>query len=125
MLGDAGLCEVGILLQCKFLLLISLLGKIRVTGIGFTSGACRMESCPHHLGCGMPTGHQKIPLREPSELEREEEEKKKTISYPLQSDHWSFLPYQPLFLEGEPGRSLLRGFTDTGFSKVGQAAAHR
>lgn len=33
MLREAGLCEVRILLQCKFLLLISLLGKIRV-GIG-------------------------------------------------------------------------------------------
>lgn len=83
MLRDAGLCEVGILLQCKFLLLISLLGKIRVTGIGLASGACRIKSCPHHLGCGMPTGHQKIPLTEPPQLEREEEGVKKGNKLPF------------------------------------------
>lgn len=83
MLRDAGLCEGGILLQCKFLLLISLLGKIRVTGIGFASGACRIESCPHHLGGGMPSGHQKIPLTQPSQLEREEEGKKKGSKLPM------------------------------------------
>lgn len=114
MLRDAGLCEAGILLQCKFLLLISLLGKIRVTGIGLTSGACRIESCPHHPGCGMPTGHQKIPLIKPPHLKREEEGGKNAISCPLQSDHWPFLPYGPLFLGGEQG-----------LAKTGQAEAHR
>lgn len=114
MLRDAGLCEVGILLQCKFLLLISLLGKIRVTRIGFASGACRIESCPHHLCCGMPIGHQKLPLTEPSE-----EGKKKTIRCPLQSDYWPFLPYRPLFLEGEQTWSFLIGFTAAELSRVG------
>lgn len=125
MLREAGLCEVRILLQCKFLLLISLLGKIRVRGIGFASGACRREDCPHHpLWLWDAKWASENNLTEPSEPEREEEGKEKTISYPLQADCWPFLPEHPLCME-QKAWSLRRGFTATAVPNAGQAGARR